>query len=91
MQHSNYIVDGCSLPGIKKELYVNENSFKNNRRQLGEASFSAKLTEQQVKDIRSYYKKWSKDFGTTALASKYNIGNVAIWNIVNNLTWKHVK
>lgn len=50
----------------------------------GEASPMAKLTEEQVLEIRSRYARgWSR----VALAAEYGVARKTIWEIVHNKTW----
>lgn len=54
----------------------------------GENNPSAKLTKQQVDEIRKEYIYGSKHHGTTALAAKYGVTNVMIGKIVRHERWK---
>ena len=50
----------------------------------GSACPWAKLTEEQVIEIRSRYAQgWSR----VALAAEYNVARMTIWEIVNGKTW----
>lgn len=51
----------------------------------------SKLNEDKVREIRRYYVPNSKDNNTRALAKRYGVGDTAIWRIVRNKTWRHVK
>lgn len=57
---------------------------------IGEENPNAKLTRNQVKAIRSEYVPYSQQYGSNALAKKYNVSNVTITNIVNHKTYKNV-
>lgn len=57
----------------------------------GSANSQAKLTDDDVRYIRSHYKRNSWEFGTVALAEKFNVTNVVIGKIVRGLTYKDVK
>lgn len=57
----------------------------------GSKNSNAKLTDEQVKEIRNSYVRYSKEFGTVALAKKYGVTNVVIGLIVRNETYKNVK
>jgi hypothetical protein len=56
----------------------------------GEANPKAKLTADQVREIR-------EEYGTGAgptlheLAAKYNVGHVTIWNAVRRVNWGFVQ
>jgi hypothetical protein len=54
----------------------------------GEAHGSAKLTEQDVRQIRALY--MPRVLGYQALATRYGVGVTAIWAIVTRRTWTHV-
>ena len=57
----------------------------------GSKNSNAKLTNEQVKEIRKSYVRYSKEFGTVALAKKYDVTNVVIGLIVRGETYKNVK
>lgn len=57
------------------------------RNQEGEHNGYAKLTQDQVDEIRSLYVKWSKEFGIKALAKKYNVHPATIHLIVIGKSW----
>lgn len=55
----------------------------------GEDSGTSKLTWEQVREIRRRYKRWGiGGDSTTTLAKEFGVGDVTIWQIVNNKTWK---
>lgn len=51
----------------------------------GENHYNSKLTEQNVKEIREYYK--NKELSQRGLAKKYGVGVTTIADIINNKTW----
>lgn len=57
---------------------------------IGEENPNAKLTREQIKTIRTEYVPYSQQYGSNALAKKYNVSNVTITNIVNHKTYKNV-
>lgn len=57
----------------------------------GEETSNAKLTEDQVKEIKLYLKTAPKLYGRKKLAKKYGVSESAIKNIVAEKTWKHIK
>jgi hypothetical protein len=56
----------------------------------GEDTPTAKLTEEQVLEIRAQYRAWNRSASTTALGKKYGIDRKHIWNIVKRDKWKHI-
>lgn len=62
--------------------------YKKGRALVGEKKGNHKLSKQQVISIRAEYKpnKISYPF----LARKYRVSKTLIFNIINNLTWKHI-
>lgn len=58
---------------------------------LGSYNSNAKLTDEEVKEIRKSYIPYSKEFGTVALAKKYGVTNRVIGLIVKNKAYKNIK
>lgn len=58
---------------------------------VGSQNSNAKLTDEQVREIRKSYVPYSKEFGTVTLAKKYGVTNRVIGLIVKNETYKNVK
>lgn len=56
----------------------------------GSGNGNAKLTEDQIKEIRLLYKPWSRNFGHRALADKYQVSTSLIGQIVQKQIWTHV-
>jgi hypothetical protein len=54
----------------------------------GEGNSHAKLTADQVHEIRERYA--TGQFPTQTLAHHYSVSNGAIWFIVHNKTWTHI-
>ena len=52
---------------------------------------NSKLTEDDVRYIRSVYIPRSKEFGTRALGEKFGIHHTNISDVILRKTWKHVK
>ena len=80
----------CNLEWISHTDNVRY-SYKHGRhegRQVGEKNNKARLTEEQVIDIRRKYD--SGEMTQIELAKEYNVGWSTIYNIVNRLTWKHI-
>ena len=55
----------------------------------GSRSVFAKLTEQEVREIRSTYKPNTRGFGFKALAKRYGVSDTTIRYILNGRKWKH--
>lgn len=55
----------------------------------GERHYKAKLTEEQVREIRRLYA--SRVMGATQLAEMFKVGLYAVWSIIQRKCWKHVK
>ena len=49
---------------------------------------NAKLTMEQVQEIKRLYKPYSREFGTRALAKKYGVHHMQISRIVNNKSYQ---
>ena len=58
---------------------------------VGTQNSNAKLTDDQVREIRKNYVPYSKEYGTVALAKKYGVTNRVIGLIARNLAYKNVK
>lgn len=63
--------------------------LKNSR--VGSENINAKLTNEQVEEIRNSYIRYSKTNGTVALAEKYGVTNRVIGLIVRGLSYKNIK
>ena len=55
----------------------------------GEDNGQAKLTWEQVREIRENYKPWDREFGGQALAKKYGVGDSTIDTIIRGMTWQN--
>jgi len=53
----------------------------------GEKNFQAKLTEEQVKEIRSLYQK---SVPIWKIAQLTGAKRTNVWNIVHRYTWAHI-
>lgn len=56
----------------------------------GSCNGNSKLTEDHVKEIRSMYKPWSRNFDRKTLANKYKVSVSLISQIVQKQIWTHV-
>lgn len=59
--------------------------------QTGIKNPNAKLTDDQVREIRKLYVPYSKEYNTVALANKYGVTNRVIGLIVRGKAYKDVK
>ena len=57
---------------------------------IGEKNIQAKLTREQVAEIKKLYVKGGKEYGVRPLARKYGVSAPAIRAIVKGLTWRGV-
>lgn len=91
-----YILHKCDNPscvrpshlflGTAKDNYTDSASKKRNI--FGERNPSSKLTEENVRYIRSFYT--GKRGQVPFLSRKFNVSVHPIWMIVKNRTWKHL-
>ncbi|MEG6615375.1 NUMOD4 motif-containing HNH endonuclease [Peptococcaceae bacterium 1198_IL3148] len=58
---------------------------------VGSKNKNAKLTAEQVREIRNSYIPYSREFGTVALAKKYGVTNRVIGLIVRGKSYENVK
>ena len=56
----------------------------------GSANFWAKLSDDDVRYIRSHYKRQSKEYGTVALGKRFGVSNRVIGLIVRGLSYVNV-
>lgn len=54
----------------------------------GEGNVHAKLTWQQVQEIRERYRRWSRQFSARALGRQYGVTHTNILSIVKEESWK---
>lgn len=66
-------------------------SNENIEHAISMGQINRKLTDEQVRYIRSVYIKGDKQYGVTALARKFDVGNRCISNVVNYESYKHIK
>lgn len=55
----------------------------------GSEHHNAKLSKQQVQEIRAIYKPRSKEYNAYILARKYNVSRATIWRIITKNTYKN--
>ena len=84
--------ENCQLTNLAwgTRIQNRQDALINNKLAIGENNGMAKLTVNNVKIIKQIYKPYSKDFGSGALARKFNVNPLTILDIVNGRTWKNV-
>lgn len=70
-------------------LQNKQHAANNGLTNKGEKNHAHKLTEEQIKNIRSEYIYGSKNFGQRALARKYNVSQTAIRYILCGRNWRY--
>ena len=81
----------CVNPDHLASGSVKDNSddkVKANRQPMGITNGRAKLTEQQVLEIRAKYIPWA--YSIPMLAKEYGVSNQVIGYIIKGKTWKHI-
>ncbi len=70
----------------------NEDMTSKGRRRwaFGENAGRAKLTNEQVLEIRQIYKWHSRQYGSRQLAKLYGVSPATIYNITAKKLWKHI-
>ena len=61
-----------------------------NRDAKGSVNGNSKLTEDQVKTLRSEFMPWSRTCGARPLAAKYGVSASLVSQIVNRVIWTHI-
>ena len=82
----NNVVTNLEWCTRSEQLY---HAYRMNLRkpQRGSKNVQAKLTDEQVKEIRNLYVPQSREFGTVALGKKYNVSARVIGLIVHNKSY----
>ena len=76
--------------GTKSENSLDMYSKGRNAVLYGEANGMAKVTEDDVKEIRQRYEFYSRTNGSGALAKEFGITRPMVLLIVKRLNWKHI-
>ena len=77
------------LTNLERSTHQNNiiHSFANGLSKQGAAHYAAKVTVEQVMEMRSEY---IEGRSLVWLAAKYNISDRTVWQIVKNKTWKSI-
>ena len=79
-EHNQYFnLEWCTC------LENSQHAFKNGLMQRGESRSDAKLSNDQILEIRTIYIKGDKCFGAKPLARKYGVSGMHIRNVINNI------
>jgi hypothetical protein len=65
-------------------------SHKDGRYPVGSSHYRAKLTEQEITEIRRLWAENPKRGQQSALGRQYNVSQGVIWGIIMHKWWKHV-
>ena len=76
--------------GTQKDNVLDCHSRGRAKPQACEKNGRAKLTREQVSEIRRIYVFGSKEFGAPALAKKYGIGRTALRSAASGEAWKGI-
>ena len=83
----NNCVENLEWATLEEQMqHAYDNNLKVAHR--GEANSQAKLTQEQVEEIKKTYKKNSKEYGSVALSKKYGVSHRTIFNVLQNKTYK---
>lgn len=83
----------CCNPVHHFACTAGENSrdaAKKGRLPHGSGNAQARLTDEQVREIRSVYVRMSRTLGAESLGRKYGVSGVAILRIVKGKGWRHL-
>lgn len=75
---------------VKHNVNYGNRAQKFSEKTHGELNYGHKLTEKEVKNIRSEYKRGVKGHGTESLGKKYGVHRMTIKAIIERQSWKHI-
>lgn len=92
------VLHKCDNPSCVRPTHLFVGTHKDNTQDMiaklrgaqGEKQHAAKLTAQDVADIRKRYRRYSHQHGTGVLAREYGVGAVEIWRVVHGHRWRHL-
>jgi len=93
-----WVCHSCDVPSCVNPSHLwlgtpaeNEaDKFSKCREARGARHGNAKLTECDVREIRSRYVRGSSTSGQYALAKHFGVGHSSIWRILSGRTWSHI-
>jgi len=92
-----YVLHRCDNPPCINPCHLFTGTSSENARDAitkgrikrkGIDNIKAKLTESQVREIRSKYIPW--EYGLEKLAKEYGVKFSSIWMIIKRKHWKHI-
>lgn len=89
-KHNNRVenLEWCTFrDNIKHAWALGIYSGEKEHQKKGESHPMHKLTEEQVKWIRTHHKRYNKEYGSKPLATRFGVSSQTITNIVNNKNW----
>ena len=81
--------NGLHIQAIGHKL--NYKSLETKKRALSNLKDKSKLTDEEVRYVRSVHKPRDPEFSATALSQKYGISVAAMSKVVNRLTYTHIE
>ncbi len=93
--HNNGKADDNRIENLRWDTHRNNMKDSIDQETLfiakGSKNGRAKLTDNQVREIRDRYIRFSKNANSVILAKEFGVSYTEICDIINNKTWKHIK
>lgn len=88
---TNWNIDNLEMISRSNHIMKHQNNLHgDNFVKYGNESRHHKLTEADVKYIKSHYVKYDSEFGGRALAKQFGVTEQCIYMIVKEINWKGV-